>query len=575
MGWLLLVCWRVFQFWFAWVGMSVLLGSMATDATPEGEGLLLRLALLIASAGVMMLEWLRVNGELLRAERALVAAAEAVPPRVEKIAHGCLSLTVAFIGFNAWLEVTSTVVHKAAAQALALGIVISLAWAVVLAFVWTQWATLVLSGWSHLRLLYALRALPAEGRPKLRSTAPWLVATLAAPGLFLALVGAPSPETTRLLADLTVDLVRVGAKAAIEANRAQRTADATWRSPPASGPTPAAGAGRMADGGAARLRGLGATAEVVFNEGACRSGIRRVAVDDPYADSHGELAALGATSLLAPFGRVWPPSPVRVAVVDSGIDGTHEDLRALVDDPRRYDLSGHGTAVAGAIAAIGDNARGVATLNLGGRFVRLRSVPVLDDGDAGEDELAEAIRGAVARGERVVNLSLGAHGRAPDVVTTAVATARARGVILVAAAGNDGGDSSDRWPANVPGVLVVGSLGEDGHRASYSDTPAADAWGVYAPGSACTTALGGGYLVGHGTSISAGLVSGAVAALLAVCPTATLADFKAATQAYGRPATFDSTAVYHQLVRRGRCTVGIGGSDGMGSWGGADDDYDD
>ena len=244
--------------------------------------------------------------------------------------------------------------------------------------------------------------------------------------------------------------------------------------------------------------------------GACARA-RGLGVNDPFGqpawESVGGAAALSALP--------WNHQPVTIAVIDTGI-APHEDLRGVLSDVFSSDRVGHGTAVGSVAAATANNGRGIASLNVGGQFLRLRSYPALaQGGDA--DEVAESIVNATADGARVIVMSFSGVGTPPKVVQRAVAEARARGVVLVAAAGNvPSRDAASVWPANVPGVVPVGAT--EGHRrAGYSSTTRAPG-GLSAPGTVCAATVDGGYAEARGTSLAAPLVAGLIGTVWAICP---------------------------------------------------------
>ncbi|MFF2376093.1 S8 family serine peptidase [Streptomyces xiamenensis] len=226
---------------------------------------------------------------------------------------------------------------------------------------------------------------------------------------------------------------------------------------------------------------------------------------------------------------------VTVAVVDSGVDARHPDLADAVVTGSEYvmvpaeqgfarstpapeqDCEGHGTAVAGLIAADrteGDRMTGVAP------DAAVYPVRVADGVDrASFETLAAAIDDAVDSGAAVVNLSFAIPGdREP--VREAVERAVDAGVLVIAAAGNEGNrdPSQSMYPAAYDGVLAVAAV--DGTGAPMQSSNAAEwvdlaAYGenlpVVAPG-------GSGYRGESGTSFAAAQVSGAAALVLSRFP---------------------------------------------------------
>ncbi|HEX8104396.1 MAG TPA: S8 family serine peptidase, partial [Solirubrobacteraceae bacterium] len=133
----------------------------------------------------------------------------------------------------------------------------------------------------------------------------------------------------------------------------------------------------------------------------------------------------------------------RIAIIDSGIDADHpefagrllpgRDILEADDDPD--DAYGHGTEVAGVAAAGTGDDRGIAGVAPGAKIIPVR---VLDDHGTGyDDDVAAGITWAADHGAGVINLSLGGPESSP-VLVAAVAHARAKDAVVVAAAGNDG-----------------------------------------------------------------------------------------------------------------------------------------
>jgi Subtilase family len=190
----------------------------------------------------------------------------------------------------------------------------------------------------------------------------------------------------------------------------------------------------------------------------------------------------------------WPTQPqllpVRVALIDSGIDGSHPDLRGRVVAAKSFvggspyrDFEGHGTFVAGEIAANPFNGLGIAGLAFNARLLIAKVVD--DEGAVPLDAEVAAIRWAVAEGARVINLSLGGV-RDPlnsklDTYSTleqaAIDYAYSKGVVVVAAVGNGTQSPKEPWPyahypAALPHVIGVSAVRRDGSVPEYSNRDA-------------------------------------------------------------------------------------------------------
>jgi subtilisin family serine protease len=209
-----------------------------------------------------------------------------------------------------------------------------------------------------------------------------------------------------------------------------------------------------------------------------------------------------------------------LAILDSGVDLSHPDLQGRLvagwdfvnNDGNPSDDFGHGTMVAGIAAAQTNNGRGVAGATWQGKIM---PVKVLDSrGTANDADIAAGIHYAVDHGASVINMSLGGPG-ASDTLQNAVDYATSHNVVVVAAAGNDGGTADaavPHYPAACNGVIAVGATDSTGALASFSSY---GPWvSVLAPGEGIvSTTYDGFYGQGDGTSFSSPLVA-AVAILL-------------------------------------------------------------
>jgi subtilisin family serine protease len=237
---------------------------------------------------------------------------------------------------------------------------------------------------------------------------------------------------------------------------------------------------------------------------------------------------------VASFPKAWDVTRgsgrIVVAVLDSGVDANQPDLRgALVpgrdfvnSDADAADDHGHGTAVAGVIAARANNREGAA-----GVCWRCSVMPVkvLDAHGTGDDTvIAAGIVWAVDHSAQVINMSLGGPATS-DQLTAAIGYANAKGVIVVAAAGNNG-STTPFYPAADPRALSVAATTVADRRYSWSNF---GAW-VNVAASGCNVApvLGGGYGWFCGTSSATPVVAGLVALELSVAPTATRAQIESA-----------------------------------------------
>ncbi len=171
-----------------------------------------------------------------------------------------------------------------------------------------------------------------------------------------------------------------------------------------------------------------------------------------------------------------------VAVLDSGIRPEHEDFAGKLvpgwdltvpggdadptDEPTLEMGFSHGTHVAGIIAAATNNAVGVAGASWGASLMPIRVLA--GDGRGNESWLAEGIRWAATHGAAVINMSLGMPGLPGQALEDAVGFAYSQGVIMIAAAGNEG-CSNVLYPASDNRVIGVSATGRYNELAGYSN----------------------------------------------------------------------------------------------------------
>jgi subtilisin family serine protease len=218
---------------------------------------------------------------------------------------------------------------------------------------------------------------------------------------------------------------------------------------------------------------------------------------------------------------------VKVAVLDTGVSFTHPDLAPVLDPgtnfvtpgqpPADDSAEGHGTHVAGTLAAATDNGAGMAGVAWGSRIL---PVKVLDAGGTSDDAtVAQGVVWATDNGAKVLNLSLGGPAPCTFALREAVDYAWSHGVTVVAAAGNSA--SAVQCPANLPHVIAVGNIEQSGGRRYSSNTgPELD---VVAPGTNIVSTVPltvdpSGYASMTGTSMASPIVSGGAALVIEAAP---------------------------------------------------------
>ncbi|MFK0132385.1 S8 family peptidase [Streptomyces rubiginosohelvolus] len=278
------------------------------------------------------------------------------------------------------------------------------------------------------------------------------------------------------------------------------------------------------------------------------------------------VAQIGAPAV---WKRGFQGEGVKVAVLDSGVDENHPDLKGRILESRNFSASkdivdrhGHGTHVASTIGGTGAES--------GGRYqgVAPRSdlliAKVLDDeGEGDESGIIAGMEWAAARGAKVANLSLGGEDTpGTDPLEAAVNNlTRDKNVLFVLTSGNEGpGARTVGSPGSAAAALTVGSADRDGSTSDFSSVgPTADATlkpDVVAPGRDIIAARSGasslphhggdGYTAMSGTSMAAPHVAGTAVLLAQQHPAWSAARLKqviassaAPTQEAKNPATFE------------------------------------
>jgi len=242
-------------------------------------------------------------------------------------------------------------------------------------------------------------------------------------------------------------------------------------------------------------------------------------------------------------------SGITVAILDTGVNGAHPDLQGKMvpgwnfydNNNNTSDVYGHGTKVAGVVAATSNNGSGVASVAWNAKLMPVRiSAP---DGYASFSTVASGINWAANNGARVANISYGVHGS--STVQSAAQYMKSKGGVVVNSAGNSGAfDASAASDA----MISVSATNSADTRTSWST------WGAHvdlaAPGEGIwTTTSSGGYGSVSGTSFSSPLTAGVVALMMAANPSISPAQIESILKS---TAVDRGTAGYDQYYGYGR-----------------------
>lgn len=289
----------------------------------------------------------------------------------------------------------------------------------------------------------------------------------------------------------------------------------------------------------------------------CEANVMRYATRTPNDPYLSDLYGLSKMDAFSAWDLTTGSSSVVVAVIDTGVYYNHADLagnmvvnaseipsnlidddaNGFVDDYLGYDFydrdgdpvdeHGHGTHCAGIVGGRGDNATGVVGINWN---VGILPVRVLGPGGGGNDaDVASGIQYAVQRGASIISLSLGGADES-SVLDNAIEYARAAGVLVVAAAGNDStnNDSFPTYPASssLDNVVAVAGSNSSDELASFSNYGRTSV-DVAAPGQAIvSTYLADSYNSLSGTSMATPYVAGIAALMKAAKPALSYSDLK-------------------------------------------------
>jgi thermitase len=244
--------------------------------------------------------------------------------------------------------------------------------------------------------------------------------------------------------------------------------------------------------------------------------------NDPYMGSEWHLNKVGATT-------AWDTTQgagVIIAILDSGVDGTHPDLAPQMvpgynfydNNTNTADANGHGTAVAGVAAAATNNALGVAGVAGQARIMPVRIADA--NAYAYYSTIAKGVTYAADNGARVVNCSYGGVAGSATI-PSAAQYLKNKGGLMFVSAGNNGIDENI---APTTTMIAVSATDQNDYRTGWSSY--GNFVSMAAPGITYTTSRGGSYDNWQGTSFSSPLAAGVAALMMAAKPSLGSADIE-------------------------------------------------
>jgi len=268
-----------------------------------------------------------------------------------------------------------------------------------------------------------------------------------------------------------------------------------------------------------------------------------LSINDPFTSEQWAMEVLNMDDYYRLLQQQRPRKQARVVILDTGVDGNHEDLvdnYFSIESKYDNDPHGHGTHCAGIAAGVTNNSLGIGSLAGSGDspFVEVSSVKVLSAGGMGTQKtIIAGIIEATDEGADVISLSLGGRSNQSSqrAYSAAVDYAHRNGAIVVAAAGNSNRDAKDFAPANAKGIITVAAIDQLLLRAPFSNRTDNIAMAIAAPGVGIySTVPDNAYRAYSGTSMACPFVAGLIGVMKSIRPELTYTDAYRVIHATGR-----------------------------------------
>ena len=252
---------------------------------------------------------------------------------------------------------------------------------------------------------------------------------------------------------------------------------------------------------------------------------KKYGLNDPGINNLWGFEEMNVNELYEVLKNSKPKKRALIAILDTGVDAGHEDLKANFKSTKsKYnnDPAGHGTHCAGIAAAVSNNHKGVASFSQNNEFVNVTSIKVLMGGGFGTQKMIiDGMLEAADNGADVLSLSLGglSNDSRQRAYKKAVDYVNKKGAIVVVAAGNSNRNANEFAPANTPGVITVSAIDTLLNRASFSNFVNDLDKGIAAPGvNIYSTFPKSEYRTFNGTSMATPYVAGLVGLMKSLKP---------------------------------------------------------
>ena len=273
-----------------------------------------------------------------------------------------------------------------------------------------------------------------------------------------------------------------------------------------------------------------------------RTSKNKAFYNDPLVSKQWGFDAIGLMDAFEWLSEIeyQPKKKAKVFVLDTGINGEHEDLKdnyKVLYPKDQHDGNGHGTHCAGTISAINNNGKGIASFNYNNACIDLSAIAVLNQNGMGkESAIIKGIIEAVDSGADVISMSLGglANPFKQKAYNEALEYAAKHNVLVVAAAGNSNANAKYYLPTSNDYVFSVASINQNLQKSSFSNYIQDVSKGIAAPGEQImSTDEQGSYKLANGTSMAAPFVTGLLALMRTMDPSITAEEAHAILKEYG------------------------------------------